>query len=193
MRGSSGRSLTLRRKNLPREIDDGPASLEVLGALATYALPSSWNNVALIMRNKVGSSGSSSNSQNVAFLSTKDTSSNNEVNLLMVFNLFLYTAIQAIIRTDRPHHHHIMLLMFSFFANQSNSVQLDDEDLEQIDHDDLEEMDLKWQVLNLIKTLVNALNVIEGDNTRRTIPVETSNALVDQDNALIVQDGMGYD
>ncbi|GKA76160.1 ribonuclease H-like domain-containing protein [Tanacetum coccineum] len=31
------------------------------------------------------------------------------------------------------------------------------------------------------------------DNTRRTIPVETSNALVVQDNALIVQDGLGYD
>ncbi|GJX64930.1 hypothetical protein Tco_0299273 [Tanacetum coccineum] len=40
-------------------------------------------------------------------------------------------------------------LMFSFFANQSNSPQLDDEDLEQIDHDDLEEMDLKWQVAML--------------------------------------------
>ncbi|GJZ02263.1 hypothetical protein Tco_0520224 [Tanacetum coccineum] len=31
------------------------------------------------------------------------------------------------------------------------------------------------------------------DNTRRTVPVETSNALVVQDNALIVQDGLGYD
>ncbi|GJW31669.1 hypothetical protein Tco_0051701 [Tanacetum coccineum] len=31
------------------------------------------------------------------------------------------------------------------------------------------------------------------DNTRRTIPVETFNALVVQDNALIVQDGLGYD
>nr|GFC98290.1 hypothetical protein [Tanacetum cinerariifolium] len=37
-------------------------------------------------------------------------------------------------------------LMFSFFANQSNSLQLDDEDLEQINHDDLKEIDLKWQV-----------------------------------------------
>ncbi|GJU39944.1 hypothetical protein Tco_1192901 [Tanacetum coccineum] len=66
------------------------------------ALPSSWNNVALIMRNKTGiddldiddlynnlkvfeadiksSSGSSSNSQNVAFLSVEDTNSINEVN-----------------------------------------------------------------------------------------------------------------
>ncbi|GJX15963.1 hypothetical protein Tco_0216795 [Tanacetum coccineum] len=110
------------------------------------ALPSSWNNVALIMRNKdgiddldiddlynnlkvfkadiKGSSGSSSNSQNVAFLSAEDTRSSNEVNTANVF---------------------------SFFTNQSNSPQLDDEDLKQIDHDDLEEMDLKWQVAMLSK------------------------------------------
>ncbi|GKC12208.1 putative ribonuclease H-like domain-containing protein, partial [Tanacetum coccineum] len=31
------------------------------------------------------------------------------------------------------------------------------------------------------------------DNTRRNVPVETSDALVVQDNALIVQDGLGYD
>nr|GEV61531.1 hypothetical protein [Tanacetum cinerariifolium] len=40
-------------------------------------------------------------------------------------------------------------VMFSFFANQSNSLQLDNEDLEQINTDDLEEMDLKWQVAML--------------------------------------------
>nr|GEY00627.1 hypothetical protein [Tanacetum cinerariifolium] len=40
-------------------------------------------------------------------------------------------------------------LMFSFFANQSSSPRLDNEDLEQIDQDDLEEMDLKWQVAML--------------------------------------------
>ncbi|GJY63538.1 ribonuclease H-like domain-containing protein [Tanacetum coccineum] len=40
-------------------------------------------------------------------------------------------------------------VMFSFFVNQSNSPQLDNEDLEQIDTDDLEEMDLKWQVAML--------------------------------------------
>ncbi|GKG00559.1 putative ribonuclease H-like domain-containing protein, partial [Tanacetum coccineum] len=31
------------------------------------------------------------------------------------------------------------------------------------------------------------------DNTRRIVPIETSDALVVQDNALIVQDGLGYD
>ncbi|GJV32778.1 hypothetical protein Tco_1393178 [Tanacetum coccineum] len=40
-------------------------------------------------------------------------------------------------------------VMFSFFANQSNAPQLDNEDLKQIDDDDLEEMDLKWQVAML--------------------------------------------
>nr|GFC86702.1 hypothetical protein [Tanacetum cinerariifolium] len=34
-------------------------------------------------------------------------------------------------------------LMFSFFANQSSSLQLDNKDLEQIDQDDLEEIDPK--------------------------------------------------
>ncbi|GKB23483.1 ribonuclease H-like domain-containing protein [Tanacetum coccineum] len=36
-------------------------------------------------------------------------------------------------------------VMFSYFVKQSNSLQLENEDLEQIDTDDLEEMDLKWQ------------------------------------------------
>ncbi|GJT13541.1 putative ribonuclease H-like domain-containing protein [Tanacetum coccineum] len=225
------------------------------------ALPSSWNNVALIMRNKdgiddldiddlynnlkvfeadiKGSSGSSSNSQNVAFLSAEDTSSSNEVNTANGVS----TASGHNSQGQASSSSYTDDLMFSFFANQSNSPQLDDEDLEQIDHDDLEEMDLKWQVAMLSmrvkrfykktgrklifngkepvgfdKTKVECFNChrrghfarecraprnqgnMNGDagyrsrdNTRRTVPVETSDALVVQDNALIVQDGLGYD
>nr|GEV47632.1 ribonuclease H-like domain-containing protein [Tanacetum cinerariifolium] len=40
-------------------------------------------------------------------------------------------------------------VIYSFFASQSNSSQLDNEDLKQIDPDDLEEMDLKWQMVIL--------------------------------------------
>nr|GFA60567.1 ribonuclease H-like domain-containing protein [Tanacetum cinerariifolium] len=36
-------------------------------------------------------------------------------------------------------------VIYSFFASQSTSPQLDNEDLKQIDVDDLEEMDLRWQ------------------------------------------------
>nr|GEY20506.1 hypothetical protein [Tanacetum cinerariifolium] len=38
------------------------------------------------------------------------------------------------------------VVIYSFFANQSTSPQLDNKDLKQIDVDDLEEMDLRWQM-----------------------------------------------
>nr|GEX25516.1 hypothetical protein [Tanacetum cinerariifolium] len=41
------------------------------------------------------------------------------------------------------------VVIYSFFASQSNSPQLETEDLKQIDADDLEEMDLKWQMAML--------------------------------------------
>nr|GEV60141.1 retrovirus-related Pol polyprotein from transposon TNT 1-94 [Tanacetum cinerariifolium] len=41
------------------------------------------------------------------------------------------------------------VVIYSFFANQSNNPQLNNEDLQQIDDDDLEEMDLKWQMAML--------------------------------------------
>nr|GEW28484.1 hypothetical protein [Tanacetum cinerariifolium] len=40
-------------------------------------------------------------------------------------------------------------IIYSFLASQSNSPQLDNDDLKQIDVDDLEEMDLKWQMTML--------------------------------------------
>nr|GFC78137.1 ribonuclease H-like domain-containing protein [Tanacetum cinerariifolium] len=40
-------------------------------------------------------------------------------------------------------------VIYSFFASQSSSPQLGNEDLKQIDVDDLEEMDLKWQMAML--------------------------------------------
>nr|GEV59126.1 putative ribonuclease H-like domain-containing protein [Tanacetum cinerariifolium] len=41
------------------------------------------------------------------------------------------------------------VVIYSFFASQSNSHQLDNNDLKQINADDLEEMDLKWQMAML--------------------------------------------
>ncbi|GJY86839.1 ribonuclease H-like domain-containing protein [Tanacetum coccineum] len=40
-------------------------------------------------------------------------------------------------------------VIYSFFASQSNTSKLDNEDLKQIDPDDLEEMDLKWKMAML--------------------------------------------
>ncbi|GKB48047.1 hypothetical protein Tco_0898800, partial [Tanacetum coccineum] len=89
---------------------------------------------------------------------------------------------------------------FSFFADQTSGPQLDDEDLEQLDIDNLEEIDIKWQVAMLSmrvkhfykktrrKLIFNGKEPVgyrSRDNTRRIVPVETSDALVVQDNALI--------
>nr|GEZ17065.1 hypothetical protein [Tanacetum cinerariifolium] len=86
-------------------------------------------------------------------------------------------------------------VIYSFFASQSNSPQLDNEDLKQINLDDLDEMDLKWQMAMLtiisrrfLKKIgrnlgANGIDTIRNkETTRRTVPVEvsTSNALVSQ-------------
>ncbi|GJX56647.1 ribonuclease H-like domain-containing protein [Tanacetum coccineum] len=131
------------------------------------SLPLAWNNISLIMRNKSdldtmsmddlynnlkvyeaeiksqSSSSSNSNSQNVAFVSLENTSSTNEA---------VNTAYEVSIANSKGQASSSSYaddVMFSFFVSQSNSQQLDNEDLEQIDTDDFEEMDLKWQVVML--------------------------------------------
>nr|GFA79894.1 ribonuclease H-like domain-containing protein [Tanacetum cinerariifolium] len=90
---------------------------------------------------RAGSSGSSSNSQNVAFVSAKSTSSTNELNAAYSVSTATSHSSQA-----QGSSSYADELMFSFFVARSNTLQLDNEDLEKIDQDDLEEMDLKWQV-----------------------------------------------
>ncbi|GJX74569.1 hypothetical protein Tco_0313164 [Tanacetum coccineum] len=86
------------------------------------SLPLSWNNIALIMRNK----------------SDLDTMSMDD----------LYNNLK-VLKRQASSSTYVDDVMFSFFVNQSNSPQLDNEDLEQIDTDDLEETDIKWQVVML--------------------------------------------
>nr|GEU43797.1 hypothetical protein [Tanacetum cinerariifolium] len=47
-------------------------------------------------------------------------------------------------------------VIYTFFASQSNSPQLDNDDLKQIDVDDLEEMDLKWKMDMLTAVMTGA-------------------------------------
>nr|GEW50335.1 hypothetical protein [Tanacetum cinerariifolium] len=130
------------------------------------SLPSARSNISLIMRNKPGidnldiddmynnlkvydadikgSSGSSSNLQDVAFVSTESTSSTNELNAAYRVSTATGHSSQA-----QGSSSYADELMFSFFANQSSSPQLDNKDLKKIDQDDLEKIDLKWQVTML--------------------------------------------
>nr|GEX96006.1 putative ribonuclease H-like domain-containing protein [Tanacetum cinerariifolium] len=79
-----------------------------------------FNNLNIYEAEVKGSYASSQNTHNIAFVSSNNTDITNE------------SSENAVI--------------YSFFASQSNSPQLDNEDLKQIDADDLEEMDLKWQM-----------------------------------------------
>ncbi|GJZ19542.1 hypothetical protein Tco_0556132 [Tanacetum coccineum] len=83
------------------------------------ALPSSWNNVALIMRNKDG----------IDDLDIDDLYNNLKVFEADIKGHNSQGQASSSSYTDD--------IMFSFFVSQSSSPQLDDEDLEQIDHDDL--------------------------------------------------------
>nr|GEU41769.1 ribonuclease H-like domain-containing protein [Tanacetum cinerariifolium] len=98
-----------------------------------------YNNLKVYEADIKGSYGSSSNSHNVAFVSAKSTSSTNELNAAYSISTTTGHSSQA-----QGSSSYADELMFSFFANQSSTTQLDNKDLEKIDQDDLEKMDLKW-------------------------------------------------
>nr|GEV47235.1 ribonuclease H-like domain-containing protein [Tanacetum cinerariifolium] len=88
------------------------------------------------------------------------------------------------------------VVIYSFFASQSNSQQLDIDDLKQIDAADLEEIDLKWQIsmkghfARECRSPKDTRRNGAADPQKRNVPVETSTS-----NALVSQcDGVGsYD
>nr|GEV08237.1 ribonuclease H-like domain-containing protein [Tanacetum cinerariifolium] len=77
------------------------------------------------------------------------------------------------------------VVIYSFFASQSNSPQLDNDDLKQIDADDLEEMDLKWQMAILesveARLLVYQQNEIVFEEDIKLLKVDVEL----RDNALV--------
>nr|GFA67402.1 hypothetical protein [Tanacetum cinerariifolium] len=159
------------------------------------SLPSKWRTHTLIWRNKTdlekqnlndlfnsltiyeaevkSSSSASTFTQNIAFMSSQTTNSTNE-SVSVVASISDASAkipISALPNVDTLSN----AIIYSFFASQSNSPQLDNDDLKQIDADDLEEMDLKWQMAMECKdTRTN----VTAEPQRRNVPVSTLNALV---------------
>ncbi|GKA10439.1 putative ribonuclease H-like domain-containing protein [Tanacetum coccineum] len=122
-----------------------------------------YNNLKVFEADIKGSSGSSLNSQNVAFLFAKDTNSINEVNTTNGVSTVAGHSSQG----------------------QASSSSYTD--------------DLMGHFARECRAPINQGNMNgdagyrSRDNTKKTVPVETSDALVVQNNALIVQDGLGYD
>ncbi|GJT94076.1 putative ribonuclease H-like domain-containing protein [Tanacetum coccineum] len=149
------------------EVHGAPISKEDINQKFLRSLPPSWNQIALIMRNKPDideididdlynnlrvyedelkrSSGSNSASQNLAFLSFKNTNSTNEVCTANgYFGVSTTGGINQVPSTPCAHD-----VAYSFFAQPTTSPQLKNEDFQQMDGDDLEELDLRWQVAML--------------------------------------------
>nr|GFA27836.1 hypothetical protein [Tanacetum cinerariifolium] len=133
------------------------------------SLPSEWKTHTLIWRNKADleeqsldelfnsikiyetevkqSSSTGTASQNLAFVSSSHTNSTtNSVSaaasvstICAKFHTSSFSNVDSLSNA----------VIYSFFASQSTSPQLDNEDLKQIDFDDLEEMDLRWQMAML--------------------------------------------
>ncbi|GKD52478.1 hypothetical protein Tco_1281454, partial [Tanacetum coccineum] len=122
----------------------------------------SWSQIALIMRNKPDindlynnlrvyedemkkSSTSSSNTQNLAFLSFENTNTTNEVSTASGdFEVSTAGGINQVPSTSSAYD-----IAHSFLAQPTTSPQLENEDFQQMDGDDLEELDLRWQVAML--------------------------------------------
>ncbi|GJU25160.1 ribonuclease H-like domain-containing protein [Tanacetum coccineum] len=94
-----------------------------------------------------GTSSSTTNSHNVAFLSSSSTNSaTRAVNTAQGVNT---ASTQGVAESSTTVKNLSDAMIYSFFAIQPSIPQLDNEDLQQIHADDLEEMDLRWNIAML--------------------------------------------
>nr|GEV31255.1 ribonuclease H-like domain-containing protein [Tanacetum cinerariifolium] len=174
--GSSSESLDQIHDRLQKII----SQLEILGESLSQedinlkflrSLPTEWRTHTLIWRNKTYMEDQSLDD---LFNSLKIYEA--ELVLLLVFLLLVQIPVSALPNVDTLSD----VVIYSFFASQSNSPQLDNDDLKQIDADDLEEMDLKrW---HFARECMSPRDTRNKDTQRRNVLVETStsNALVSQ-------------
>ncbi|GJY03124.1 hypothetical protein Tco_0361276 [Tanacetum coccineum] len=130
----------------------------------TLSLDDLYNNLKIYEPEVKGTSSSNTNTQNVAFVSSNSTSSTNGAVNTAHGTTTASTQVTTVNSTIIDNLSDAVIC--AFFASQPNSLQLDNEDLQQINLDGLEEMDLR-----------------NRENTRRVVPVETttSNALISCD------------
>ncbi|GJU99489.1 ribonuclease H-like domain-containing protein [Tanacetum coccineum] len=107
-----------------------------------------YNNLKIYEPEISGSSSTSQNPQNVAFMSSNSTNNNSSTNEADITAYEVSTAHNQSNPASGDNLSDAMIC--AFLASQPNSPQLAQDDLEQIDHDDLEEMDLQWEMAMLI-------------------------------------------
>ncbi|GKD25023.1 hypothetical protein Tco_1231237 [Tanacetum coccineum] len=125
------------------EIQDSCFDLEEQRGIETISLDDLYNNLKIYESELTGSSSTSQNLQNVAFVSSNNTNSNcnsstNEADNTAYGVSAAHTHCHPTSRDNLSD-----AMIYAFLASHPNFPQLIREDLEQIDPDDLEEMDLQ--------------------------------------------------
>ncbi|GJW70191.1 hypothetical protein Tco_0127108 [Tanacetum coccineum] len=124
----------------------------------TLILDDLYNNLKIYEPEVKGTSSSSSNTQNIAFLSSNSTiNTNGAINTAHSATTASTqaTAVNSTIIDNLSD-----AVLCAFFASQPNSPQLDNEDLQQINLDDLEDIGLR--VVPVETTTSNALMSCDG-------------------------------
>nr|GEX19957.1 ribonuclease H-like domain-containing protein [Tanacetum cinerariifolium] len=154
--------------------------------LEEQSLDDLFNSLKIYEAEVKSSSSASTSTQNIVFVSSSNTDSTNE----SVSDAASVSAVDAKIHVSALPNVDTLsnAVIYLFFASQSFSPQLDNDDLKQFDADDLEEMDLKWQMTmkgHFARECRSPKDTKRNDAAepqRRNVPVEnsTSNALVSQ-------------
>nr|GEU37885.1 hypothetical protein [Tanacetum cinerariifolium] len=135
--------------------------------LEEQSLDDLFNSLKIYEAKVKSSSSAITSTQNIAFVSSSNTDSTNEPisATASVSAVSAKILVYALPNVDTLSY----AVIYSFFASQSNSPQLDNDDLKQIDADDLEEIDLKWQMAMLTVRAIRFLQRI-GRNLRANRP-----------------------
>ncbi|GKC44856.1 ribonuclease H-like domain-containing protein [Tanacetum coccineum] len=115
--------------------------------IETLSLDDLLNNLKAYESEVKGTSSSTTNSYNVAFLSSRSTNSaTRAVNTAQGVNT---ASTQGAAGSSTAVENLSDAVIYSFFAIQPSIPQFDNEDLQQIHLDDLEEIDLRWNIAML--------------------------------------------
>ncbi|GJT70698.1 putative ribonuclease H-like domain-containing protein [Tanacetum coccineum] len=113
----------------------------------TLSLDDLFNNQKIYKPEVKRTSSTSTNTQNIAFVSSNSTSSTNEA--VNTAHDATTASTQATVINSTTIDNLSDAVICAFFASHPNSPQLDNEDLQQIHLDDLEDIDLRWQMAML--------------------------------------------
>ncbi|GJS12774.1 ribonuclease H-like domain-containing protein [Tanacetum coccineum] len=115
--------------------------------IETLSLDDLFNNLKVYESEVKGTSSSTSNTHNVAFLSFSSTNSaTRAVNTAQGVNT---ASTQGAVDSSTTVENLSDAVIYSFFASQPSIPQLDNKDLQQIHPGDLEKIDLRWNIAML--------------------------------------------